>query len=293
MGSERRRLKEELEAREKAAMSSGVAMGGGWKKKRTGGDEEAEFERQLNKLKEEGARLKMKREEALRKAEMKAKEEEEVAEEKAEKGVERLESRMTESMFSEMDRTIFIKLRTSPTTAITEPILTKYLSKFGEISSCLVREPPPLADKDKKKKEKRRTLTTGVLVFKSILSAYDVVHTFRNGPPKEDPELWERVKDVKFAGGKELDVSGLLPRCDAETLAPPQTAAYPEKNPVLTAETHAQKTVGGGAPRFSFRPTSNITTGTPKAGAGLSSADYESATLLRMREMEKKILEAD
>jgi len=289
MGSERRRLKEELEARERAAVSGGVAMGGGWKKQRTGGDEEAEFERQLNKLKEEGARLKMKREQALRKA----KEEEEVAEEKAEKGVERLEPRMTESMFSEMDRTIFIKLRTGPTTAITEPTLTKYLSKFGEISSCLVREPPPLADKGKKKKEKRRALTTGVLVFKSILSAYDVVHTFRNGPPKEDPELWERVKDVKFAGGKEPDVSGLLPRRDAETLAPPQTAAHPEKNPVLTAETPAQKTVGGGAPRFSFRPASNITTGTPKAGAGLSSADYESITLLRMREMEKKILEAD
>ena len=302
MGSERRRLKEELEARERAAAAAGVGVG--WKKQKTemaGGDEVAEFERQLGRLQEEGAKLRMKREEALRRAEVEAKEEEEKEEERERKSAEGQakpegsKNAITESMFSEMDKTIFIKLRTdqNPPITITESTLTKSLSRFGEISSCLVRSPPPpTADSDKKKKKKRKeALITGVLVFKSILSAYDAVHTFRNGQEREgeDSALWGRVKEVKFAGGKDPDVSGLLPRGKA------QAQAQAVQNQVSTDA--AQNTAAGGQhPKFSFRPTtatSNMPTGTQKVGVGLSSADYESVTLLRMRGMERRMLEAE
>ena len=294
MGSERRRLKEELEARERAA------AGGGWKKQKTtmtaamaGGDEVAEFERQLGRLQEEGARLRMKREEALRRAEMEAKEEDEREGEgrKTTEQEEKLEGEsknvITESMFSEMDKTIFIKLRTdqTPPITITESTLTKFLSRFGEISSCLVRSPAPsTADDDKKKKKKKEALITGVLVFKSILSAYDAVYAFRNGQEEgEDSALWGKVKEVKFAGGKDPDVSGLLPRRGGQT---------PVRDQILTDA--AQKASAGVQPKFSFRPTtSEIPTGAQKAGVGLSSADYESVTLLRMREMERRMLEAE
>lgn len=309
MGNERRRLKEDLEARERAARNAngGVSVGVGRKKQKTataGGDEVAEFERQLGRLQEEGVRLRMKREEALRKAEMEAKEdEEEEAEEEAKGKTAKKEEEkpegsqrvISESTFSEMDRTIFIKLRTdqNPPIIITESTLTKSLSRFGEILSCLVRSPPPVADNHKKKKKKKEASITGVLVFKSILSAYDAVHAFRNGQQGEGEEagdsvLWGRVKEVKFAAGKDPEVSGLLPR-RAESEAA-QTAV---RNQILIDA--AQNTGAGGQPKFSFRPTTTSTmpTGAQKLGVGLSSADYESVTLLRMREMERRMLEAE
>ncbi|KAF8451830.1 hypothetical protein BGX38DRAFT_1181462 [Terfezia claveryi] len=288
MGNERRRLKEELEERERAARNAngGVSECVGWKKQKTAtarGDEEAEFERQLGRLQEEGVRLRMKREEALRKAEMEAKEEvEEEEEEEKRKTAKEEEEKpegsqhvITESMFSEMDRTIFIKLRTdhNPPIIITESTLTKSLSRFGEISSCLVRSPPPIADNSKKKKKKKEELITGVLVFKSILSAYDAVHAFRNRQQGEEEDggdsvLWGRVKEAEAA----------------------KTAV---RNQILIDA--AQNTGAGRQPMFSFRPTttSTIPTGTQKLGVGLSSADYESVTLLRMREMERRMLEAE
>ncbi|KAF8421082.1 hypothetical protein EV426DRAFT_610641 [Tirmania nivea] len=277
MGSERRRMKEELEARERAARNAGgEGLPGPWKKQKTAaaaGGEEAEFERQLGRLREEGARLRMKREEALRKAELEAAaEEEENQSRAAEAGKPQQDAqervRLAESRFSELDRTVFIKLRADQgSPAVTAPALAKSLSRFGEISSCLVRE-PPAADTDKglkKRKKKKEGLTTGVIVFKSILSAYDAVHAFQNGQEGEgDLALWGRVKEVKFAGGKDPDVSGLLPAARSQ----PRTAA---------------------AAGLSFRPAA---TRAQKAGLALSSAEYESATLLRMREAERTMLEA-
>lgn len=308
MGGERRRLKEELEARERAATSGGVGVGGGggWKKQKTaGGEEDAEFERQLERLREEGARLRMKREEALRRAEMEERQEEE---EEAKRGRRNAETEEVgrnggdtagkgqgqgqggteESRFTELDRTIFIKLHPHPKTTTTETTLLPPLTaSFGAITSLLLRHPPPVTSTDKKKKKKAKPpLITAVVVFASIHSAHELVHTFRAKlpPPRAFPaELWERVAEVKWAGGREPELGGVLPpsRVEADTAAEAGEAAA--KGP-------------GAVPRFSFRPPgeggSGSGTGTPKA-PGMSTEDYESVTFMRMREMERKMMEAE
>ena len=239
MDARRRTMKEDLEAREHAAAAAGAGVG----VKRQRVDEEGEMEKKLERLREEGAKLKMKRKEALRKAEM---DEENELEEKQRRSRE-TETTSTSShrstanhpssispttgepRFSDMDKTVFIKFHTEPPThsddqlhpiLINESTLRNFFSKFGEIATCLVREPPPAstASNDseekkglKRKKKKNNSTTTAVLVFRSILAAYDAVNWFRTGGGGDSP-LWKRVKDAKFAKGEDPDLSGILPQ---------------------------------------------------------------------------------
>ena len=180
MDVQRRRMKDDLEERERVAAA---ATGGFLGAKRQRMDEESELEKRLETLREEGARLKMKREEVLRKAEMKEKEE--LEEEKRRRRSRQSETLHSghppsippngETRFSDLDKTIFIKFHTEPPKhsdnhldpiIINEPTLYNFFSKFGEITSCLVRKPLPASvapndseegkgSKKKKKKKKK------------------------------------------------------------------------------------------------------------------------------------------
>lgn len=370
MDVQRRRMKEDLEAREHAA-AVGVGMAGVLGAKRQKMDEERELEKRLEKLREEGVKLKMKREEALRKAEMEKKAEFEGKRRRSQEPEATTTSyrstdhppsisSASEARFSDLDKTVFIKFHTEPPKhsedqlhpiLINDSTLRNSFSKFGKITSCLVREPPKTCasastftttieekegSKRKKKKKNSPSTTTAVLVFESILAAYDVVHRFRTGG-SDDPRLWQRVKDVKFAMGGDPDLSGILAQrsggggghesdagsnsghvlparnakampahtytspstfIDSDSNAPKQAFPFPSPSlPRTTPTSNSATTMSTARPKFSFHnpqaePRAQTTGASPRLSE-LSPTDYESRTLMRMREMERRSLQAE
>ncbi|KAF8473990.1 hypothetical protein BDZ91DRAFT_779754 [Kalaharituber pfeilii] len=263
-----------------------------------------------------GARLRMKKEEALRRAEMEEKEEEERRRRReAEEPTDSTNASMdtsamqTEtSQFSDLDRTLIVKLRRPSDPAdpqLTSESIMPLFTPFGEVSDCLIRDSPTSTTPSNL--SKKRKLLTAVVVFKDIKDAHAAVCAFRDretsGAGKGNKDLWERVKEVKWAGGRGEDWrppgvnASSTPKSPAPerngyggTTSIPTAAAAPAPTPPPSLSSTLTGNGTTAAPRFSFRPP-GASPSTPSSSRtpGMSAKDYESVTLMRMREMAQKM----
>ncbi|KAI5818795.1 hypothetical protein BZA77DRAFT_306419 [Pyronema omphalodes] len=262
----RRQMQQDLEGRENMAK----------RQKTEQEEEELKFQEQLAKLQKEGAEMRRRAEEAIRQA---AKEEEALAE----KEKVNVKEKKQESQFTEMDRTVKVRWKKSSAEGKTldENSLRKMFAKYGRVQDCV--SIPTGADKK---------FQSGLLIFESIVGAHTAVHTFTDG--KDD--LAKIFKSVSWAGGKEPDLgegfvaakSSTPPPSHTQETSPPPKKPAAWKPGVSTSKDGAKRT----AP--SFGSFSSVKTNTQfSKSAAAEGSDYESLTLMRMREAEKRRLEAE
>ncbi|KAA8905351.1 hypothetical protein FN846DRAFT_950944 [Sphaerosporella brunnea] len=259
----RRKMQEDLENREGKAKRAKVEAE----------DEEAAFRAQLAKLQEEGARLRHKREEALRTA---AKEQ---AEQRNEATKDR-EIKNPASRFSELDRTVTVKWRRKGDgEQIDEAMLRELLGRFGKIQDCIVKS----GIKDKKYR-------SGLIVFESIVGAHSAVHGF---DPKDD--AFKLFKPVSWASGKEPEIHEEIGSPTPPPAAKDQPDGAPSTPKPATWNPRLSTAKEGGvrkAPSFaSFSATLKQSSFSKSEAA--RSPDYENITMMRLREAEKRRLEAE
>lgn len=269
----RRKMQEDLEGREGKA-----------KRFKTDADnEEEKFKAQLAKLQEEGALLRHKREEALRTA---AKE----AEEQQQDVSKNRDIKSAASRFSELDRTVSAKWRRKKEgLSVDEASLRGLFGRFGKIQDCIVR-----GDKAKEKKYQ-----SGLIVFESIVGAHSAVHGFADNTD----DAFKLFKSVTWAG-KEPELSGVIPEeVPVSNTTPPTEIRTPGEEAQATSTSRtatwnpmqaAPKGGDGvkGVPSFaSFSAASNRSAFSKTEAA--QSPDYENITMMRLREAEKRRLEAD
>ena len=140
---QRRQMQEDLENREGKAKRTKVEYE----------DEEERFRAQLAKLQEEGAKLRQKREEALRAV---AKEAEEQQQQQQDEQSGRVKKVPT-SRFSELDRTVSVRWRRKGEGEnIDDFVLRDLFQRYGKIQECVVRK----GGEDKKLQPSLQTLWT-------------------------------------------------------------------------------------------------------------------------------------
>lgn len=275
LDAKRRKLREELESREKNAVGQAQAER----------EAEAAFQRELSRLKMQGAKLRQEREEALRRA----RDEEESGEDEQEER----EKVTPASRFSELDRTVRVRWRNKGEGRMLDSEgLEKLFGRFGKVSHCLVKEPKVEEGKEKK-------VRSGLVVFESIVGA---VSAKEEGEKLKDGDFKE-LKDIDWAGGKAPEGLTELRNMTAPHLSaiPPQRVSTSPPPAFLKSTPLPSKTstTSRKMPSFgSFNKTA--VAGTAKsspyaAAAGIAdSPDYESFTMLRMKQAaEKRRLEEE
>lgn len=275
---QRRQMQEDLENREGKAKRTKVDFE----------DEEERFRAQLAKLQEEGAKLRQKREEALRAA---AKEVEEQKQQQEDEKSGRVK-KVPASWFSELDRTVSVRWRRKGEGEnIDDAGLRDLFQRYGKIQECVVRK----GGEDKK-------LRSGLIVFESIVGAHAAV---RGAPDNKEP-TFKPIKSVNWAAGKEPDITGVSMEASTPPTEPPAAPTFPGVS--------SAKSTPASPMRASWVPPASVSTpkgglrkvpsfasfaGTPQklasshATAAAQSPDYESITLMRMRDAEKRRLEEE
>jgi len=270
---QRRKMQEDLEDREGKA-----------KRFKTDTDSEEErFRAQLAKLQEEGALLRHRREEALRTA---AKE----AEEQQQDMSKGRDIKSATSRFSELDRTIAVKWRRKKEGLnMDEASLRSLFGRFGKIQDCIV--------KGGKIKEKK--YQSGLIVFESIVRAHSAVHGFADC----NDDDFKFFKSVAWAG-KEPELSGEVlveepasaTTSQAET-RPPSEGVQPNSTPRTASWNPMRGTqrIGDGVKRAASFASFPTTSARSKFSSTESAQcpDYENITMMRLREAEKRRLEAE
>ncbi|BFZ64306.1 hypothetical protein YB2330_005449 [Saitoella coloradoensis] len=250
---ERRKMKDDLEDRELRA-----------KRQKTDVEEaEARFQETLVRLQAEGAERRRKRDQELRDEQARQKERAEVEDRK---DLEKQDAvKFEESRFTELDRTIKVRWRKGDRPDLSEEVLRSIFVKYGEIDAVIARAT------DKK-------IQTGLVRFSSIVAAHAAV---TEGVAEDE---FRGFKEVAWASGTAPDLShqptpepklgSPLPKSATKPDEPQQAAPKPES--------------ASGAPSFgSFKGFKR------KAPDAIVNPDYESVTLMRMREAERKRLEKE
>ncbi|RVD86529.1 uncharacterized protein DFL_004800 [Arthrobotrys flagrans] len=269
----RRQMKEELEARENS-----------FKRQKTDADEK---KRELERLKEEGTRRRKEMDER-KKREAAMEEEEEKAVEMEVDQDDDQEVLVGESKFSELDRTLKVKWRRKGAGEMMDKAgLIDLFSRFGKIDECVVVSGS--AEKEKK-------YASALLIFHNIAHAYAAVHRDKKALEEEDDE-WGIFRDVVWASGKEPDLMFKKSSKPTETKkeAPPpklqnndsrsnpQEAKDDEQDKFPTFSKSYKPTLKS-TPSFSFKASSFRK---PTTSTGSSSRademDFESVTLMRMK----------
>ncbi|KAI5800053.1 hypothetical protein EDC01DRAFT_648761 [Geopyxis carbonaria] len=263
----RRKMQEELETRENRAKRARVDSE----------NEEEKFKSQLVKLQEEGAKLRHRREELLRA----------VANDGEGRDLDKKpDLKSPISRFSELDRTISVRWRQKGNgERIGEEELRNLFGRFGKVQECVVT----------KNGEKEKKIRNGLIVFESIVGAHSAVRDALGSSG------FESFKHVKWASGKEPDIASTFNK------STPVPTSIPERGETTTATPQSPSqsspriwvpplsTPKGGLKRV---PSFASFTGTPKnlpfSKIEISeSPDYESITLMRMRDAEKERLEVE
>ncbi|KAG1802240.1 uncharacterized protein HD556DRAFT_1336026 [Suillus plorans] len=262
--NKRKAMVSELEEREKE-----------FKKARMAKEQERTVRESENmRIREEGRRMREQREKELELQEL----ERQCARTKPESNVE--EESLAPPPPSDLDTTILIKYALSSYPALsTASALTAHLQRYGEIDEGTV----VMSQKAKKSKKSKgvvdgEMIVTALVPFNQLGAAFAVVSSAES--------LKERGMDVAWAGGSEPPILGWL-RERGELGGP----AVNRTEPLPTKPTPEGTTFG------SF-PSSFPDVAPPPPPAAKAGIDYESLTLLRMREaerarLEKEILEAE
>ncbi|MCJ1281563.1 hypothetical protein MMC26_000883 [Xylographa opegraphella] len=306
---ERKRMREELEGREgRAGFAKGGAGAAGGVGKR--GREEEDFERELRRLAEDGKRRRREREEVLRQ-DLRAERE---AEGNGTEGLQTPWKTATDSStphppvvtpVAELDRSVKVRWIPAATSSASPPPIDKdtlaaLFIRFGKVESAfLMKTKTQRTGPSREKKQ----VATGVVVFTSVVGA----HTAIEDAKKQAGPEWNCIESVTWAGNKEPD---FVAEMRGSVSPAPQTPLRKSPGDFLNGGTPA----GGGTPLTADK--SNINSGAKGDGlrkvpsfASFSSAAFstpqgsplgkvgspslEEITMIRLKEAEKRRLEAE
>ena len=308
---ERKRMREDLEGREgRVAFGKGFAagMGAGSGTKRS--REEEDFEREVQRLAEDGKRRRQDREAILRQ-DLQV---EQTTFTNSTGGLQTPHKTTTKSPLShlplvtavaELDRSVKVRwllASTSSATTINKKTLTTLFSRFGKIESVFLMKVKTQRIGPSREKQQ---VATGIVVFKSVVGA----HTAIEDNKKQVEAEWEHIESVFWAGNKEPDVVAEMREGAFPT---PQTPTGTGTNDCLNGDiplgetpeplettgkrNGTQTPKGDGLRKIpSFGSFSSTAFSTPQGSpfGRVGSLSLEEITMIRLKEAEKRRLAAE
>ncbi|KAH8696181.1 hypothetical protein BGW36DRAFT_298291 [Talaromyces proteolyticus] len=314
MDAAKRKMKEDLEARERAGEAATAAQRGvkrTWMPSAGDNDAEAKLEREIQRIAEDSRR---RRKEAGEKLMREAEEEERVEQDKSSQHVDR--SKEGGTNVPELERAVKVRwVREGLGADLDKDRLMLLFSPFGKVENAFM-----LKDKRQRLGDKRekKTVATGVVVFTSIVSAHSAVLDSEKQKKTGGGE-WTVIDSVFWASGNEPNLGrsdDTSPTPNPST--PPNGARYskptaepptsiPEKKPKFDFSSLKDRSTpsskSAGKPSFgSFSPAAasdaKKSTAPPSASGSrppLTTPSLEEVTLMRLkdaqREKERKALE--
>ncbi|CAG8032258.1 unnamed protein product [Penicillium salamii] len=208
MGAAKRKMREDLEARERAGAFEGGATQG--VKRSWMGDDDAEekLQREIERIAEDGRRRRREAEDKLKKElddeQKKMQEEEEEARKAADRSSQRVD-RSKDAVVPENERAVKVRwVREGRGLELDTDRLAVLFAPFGQIESTLT-----LKDKRQRvgEKKEKKTIATGVIVYASIVSAHTAVldseKMLRQHASQESD--WALIESVCWATEKQPD----------------------------------------------------------------------------------------
>lgn len=315
MDAAKRKMREDLEARERAGAAAMGGVGAKQGVKRSwmaaaDDDAEAKLQREIERIAEDGRRRRREAEEKLKREldeeERRMKEEEEEARRAADRSSQRVD-RSKEGSVSELDRTVKVRwAREGQGMDLGAEWLKGVFGGFGEVENTFMLKDKRARVEGKKGKV---TFATGVVVFASIVSAHAAVLDSDKKIRHAEGE-WAIIDSVTWASGSQPDLgtntekpAAAAPKAD-ETTAP-KPAQQPSNTPTLSSGTPSFNFPGldsapkaGKAPSFGSFASAAASSNAPKASSftpPASTPSMEELTLMRLknaqREKERKALE--
>ncbi|KAL4930840.1 putative cell cycle control protein (Cwf23) [Aspergillus undulatus] len=322
----KRRMKEDLEARERAgAAAAGVGGQRGvkraWGATVAGDDTEEKLAREIERIAEDGRRRRREAEEKL-KREVEADEERIRAEEAKQQERHRSSKRVDRSHeggtnVPEQERAVKVRwVREGRGTDLDKDRLTALFAPFGKIESVLV-----LKDRRQRLNEgdKKKTVATGLIVFASIVAAHTAVldsEKFMRESLSKTANDWNVIDSVFWATGEQPYLAGRISGGDSGSASPSTShgqAPSPKEQeqsapapPKPTFSFAGLKNAGGSGSQPgkapSFGSFASAATGGAKAAPGTAAESngaktpsLEEITLMRLknaqREKERRALE--
>lgn len=214
MGAAKRKMREDLEARERAG-AAGTGEQRGVKRAWTGvdvdgGDAEEKLQREIERIAEDGRRRRREAENRLMKEideeEKIMQQEEEDARRAADKSSQRVDrSQEGGTNVSELERGIKVRwVREGRGLELDRDSLASLFAPFGKIESVIT-----LKDKRQRIGEKKKTMATGVVIFASIVSAHAAVldtEKKRRQSVGQTDSVWAIIDSVFWASGTQPDL---------------------------------------------------------------------------------------
>ncbi|KAK2744375.1 hypothetical protein FQN57_004270 [Myotisia sp. PD_48] len=300
----RRRMKEDLEAREKGLKRPWGTAGPGVVEDEDLKDAEDKLAREIQRLAEDGRRRRQAKEELMRREVLEEEErQEQMKEEAAQKDREEQRSFATQKNMGgtsvpEINRTVKVRwVREALGLDIDKDRLESLLSAFGKVENTFM-----LKDKRQRVGEKRekKTIATGVVVFTSVVGAHAAVEA----RPKQKGNEWNIIQSVEWASSKEPDWDAHRSSSPAQgqqdgRAGPSQSQQIPKPNniPAPTSSFSRPSAFPGldrrpcttdgskNAPSFS-----SFSLARPPPGLDTTSPSLEEITLIRLRNAERKKL---
>ncbi|KAL5002185.1 hypothetical protein BDV10DRAFT_158541 [Aspergillus recurvatus] len=321
MDAAKRKMREDLEARERAGAAAAGTAGQRGVKRAWGAtvddnDAEEKLAREIERIAEDGRRRRREAEEKLRKEveedEKRIREEEEEkrrAQDRSSKRVDRSHEGGTN--VPEQERAVKVRwVREGRGVDLDKDRLMVLFAPFGTIESVLVLKDRRQRIGDKKEK---KTVASGVVVFASIVSAHTAVldsEKFMHDSLSRTESDWNVIDSVFWATGEQPDLTGLTTPSshgsDKKVAPSPQEQSAPEPTPVPkpTFSFAGLKDAGtGGKPGKtpSFGSFASAASGVAKpapaaeSNGGTKTPSLEEITLMRLknaqREKERRALE--
>ncbi|KAL4802053.1 hypothetical protein BDV18DRAFT_147439 [Aspergillus unguis] len=314
MDAAKRKMKEDLERRERAGAAAGPGQRG---VKRAWADNDAEekLAREIERIAEDGRRRRKEAEDKLRKEveedEKRLREEEEERQRMQDRSSKRVDrSHEGGTNVPEQERAVKVRwVREGRGLDLDKDRLSALFASFGTIESILVLKDRRQRIGDKKEK---KTVASGVIVFASIVSAHTAVldsEKFMHESLSRTASDWNVIDSVFWATGEQPDLASR--DADSGSASPSgqpakeqiQSAAGPAANPKPTFSFAGLKSAGasgtksGKAPSFgSFASATGSAKTAPASDTnGTKTPSLEEMTLMRLknaqREKERKALE--
>ncbi|OKL61601.1 hypothetical protein UA08_03523 [Talaromyces atroroseus] len=316
MDAAKRKMKEDLEARERAG-DAGILGGQQRGVKRTwmmssatDNEEEEKLEREIQRIAENSQRRRREAEEKLMREAEKEKEEEEGAQERVEEEEERQRANRPKEKgggtnVPELERAIKVRwIREGLGAEFDKERLAALFASFGKVENTFM-----LKDKRQRlgEKKEKKTVATGVVVFTSIVSAHSAVLDSEKKKRTGQGD-WAILDSVFWASGNGPDLeSSQSTQAQAQPQAQSTTASTSTPKPAFDFAslkkdrgTPAMKKDAGKPSFTSFAGAANAkpsfgSANTNNRTPGLTTPSLEEVTLMRLknaqREKERKALE--
>lgn len=309
MDAAKRKMKEDLEARERAgdAGQQQRGMKRGWMAT-ADNDAEEKLEREIQRIAEDTRRRRREAEEKLMREEEEEQKQQQQQEEK-EKEQDRASQKVDRSKeggtnVPELERAVKVRwIREGLGADLDKDRLMSLFVTFGRMENAFM-----LKDKRQRVGDKRekKTVATGVVVFSSIVSAHAAVLDSEKKRKAGEGD-WAVVEGVFWASGSEPSIeSDRQPTPPSNTAAPADTTtkpSIPKTQPSFNFASLKERGTpfksSGGKPSFGSFSPANVKKEAPPSVSGdkpaLTTASLQEVTLMRLknaqREKERKALE--